>query len=127
MKDWKEHLPPRALAAPKTDEIHGVAFRARRSIALTGRIFFALSMEQSYLRRIRIIRVATGKIVAGKVVLEGEPFEDGTTVAVIATDDSETFELTPEHEAELLEAIAEIDRGEFVGGADLLRSLKSRA
>jgi hypothetical protein len=73
------------------------------------------------------MRVATGKVVAGKVVLEGEPFEDGITVAVIATDDSENFELTPEQEAELIEAIAEIDGGHFVDGADLLRSLKSRA
>ncbi len=73
------------------------------------------------------MRIATGKIVAGKVVLEGEPFEEGTAVAVIAADDSESFELSPEQEAELLEAIAEIDRGEFVDGADLLRSLKRRA
>ncbi len=77
--------------------------------------------------KIPAMRVATGKIVAGKVVLEGEPFEEGVTVAVIAADDSESFELSPEQEAELLEAIAEIDRGEFVDGADLLRSLKRRA
>jgi len=61
------------------------------------------------------------------VVIEGEPFEKGTTVAVIATDDSESFELTAEQEAELLESIAEIDRGEFVDGAALLRNLKRRA
>ena len=72
------------------------------------------------------MRVATGKIVAGKVILEGEPFEEGASVAVTAADESETFELTPEQEAELLEAIAEINRGEFVDGADLLRSLKRR-
>ncbi len=73
------------------------------------------------------MRVATGKVVAGKVVIEGEPFEEGTTVAVIATDDSESFELTAEQEAELLESIAEIDRGEFVDGAALLSNLKRRA
>ena len=72
------------------------------------------------------MRVATGKIVAGKVILEGEPFEEGASVTVIAADESETFELTPEQEAELLEAIAEINRGEFVDGAYLLRSLKRR-
>jgi hypothetical protein len=73
------------------------------------------------------MRVATGKIVAGKVVLEGEPFEEGATVTVIAADDSESFELTPEQEADLLEAIAEIDRGKFVDGADFLRGLKQRS
>ena len=70
------------------------------------------------------MRVATGKVVAGKVVLEGEPFADGTPVAVIAADDSESFELTPEQEAELLEAIAEIDRGEFVDAAVVLSNLR---
>lgn len=72
------------------------------------------------------MRVATGKIVAGKVILEGEPFEDGITVAVIAADDSESFELTPEQEAELLEAIAEADRGQLVDGAVVLRNLQRR-
>jgi hypothetical protein len=72
------------------------------------------------------MRVATGKIVSGKVVLEGEPFEEGTTVAVIAADDSESFELTPEQEAELLESIDEADRGELVDAKVVLRSLKRR-
>jgi len=72
------------------------------------------------------MRFATGKVVGGKVVLEGEPFEDGITVAVIATDDSETFELTPEQEAELLESIAEADRGELVDAAVVLRNLQRR-
>jgi hypothetical protein len=45
------------------------------------------------------MRVATGKIVAGKVVLEGQPFEEGVTVAVIAADESKCFDLTPEQEA----------------------------
>ncbi len=72
------------------------------------------------------MRVATGKVVAGKVVIEGDPFEEGTTVAVIATDDSESFELTPEQEAELLESIAEADRGELVDAAVVLRNLQRR-
>jgi hypothetical protein len=72
------------------------------------------------------MRVATGKIVSGKVVLEGEPFEEGATVAVIAADDSESFELTPEQEAELLESIDEADRGELVDAKVVLRSLKRR-
>ena len=73
------------------------------------------------------MRVATGKVVAGKVILEGAPFEEGASVTVIAADESEPFELSPEEEAELLEAIGQIDRGEFVDGSELLRSLKRRA
>jgi hypothetical protein len=60
------------------------------------------------------MRVATGKIVEGKVVIEGAPFEDGASVIVIAADDAETFELGPEDEAALLAAIAEANRGEVV-------------
>ena len=78
-------------------------------------------------RKIRTMRVATGKVVAGKVILEGAPFEEGASVTVIAADESEPFELSPEEEAELLEAIGQIDRGEFVDGSELLRSLKRRA
>jgi hypothetical protein len=73
------------------------------------------------------MRFATGKIVAGKVVLEDQPFEEGTTVTVIATDDAAIFEdLTPDQEAELLEAIAEADRGELVDAAVVLRNLQRR-
>lgn len=72
------------------------------------------------------MRVASGKIVAGKVVIEGSPFEDGTQVAVIAADDAETFELGPEDEAALLTAIAEADRGELVDGPEVLAKLRKR-
>ena len=72
------------------------------------------------------MRVATEKVVAGKVVIEGAPFEDGTNVTVIAADDTETFELGPEDEAALLAAIGEADRGEIIDGAELLAKLSSR-
>ncbi len=51
------------------------------------------------------MRVATGKVVAGKVVVGGAPFEEGAEVTVIAADATETFELGPEDEAALLGAI----------------------
>ena len=72
------------------------------------------------------MRVATGKVIAGKVVIEGTPFEDGAKVTVIAADDAETFELGPEDEAALLAAIGEADLGEVVDGAELLAKLGSR-
>ena len=72
------------------------------------------------------MRVASGKVVSGKVEIEDQPFEDGTTVVVIAADESETFELGPEDEAELLARIAELDRGEWVDGADFLARLKKQ-
>jgi hypothetical protein len=72
------------------------------------------------------MRVASGKVVAGKVVIEGEPFEEGTDVTVLAAGDGEDFELGLEDEAALLAAIAEADRGEFVEGRDLLAKLRER-
>jgi hypothetical protein len=42
-------------------------------------------------------------------------------------EDLESFdELTPDQEAELLKAIAEIERGEGIDGAEFLRNLKRR-
>jgi len=72
------------------------------------------------------MRVATGKVMGGKIVLEGEPWEEGTMVTVLAPDDEETVELSPEEEEELLEAIAEADAGDFISGEQVLRELRGR-
>jgi hypothetical protein len=72
------------------------------------------------------MRVATGKVVAGKVIVEGEPLPDGAKVTVIARDDAETFDLSPEDEAEILSAIAEAERGETMDAAQLLETLPRR-
>jgi hypothetical protein len=73
------------------------------------------------------MRIATGKVVAGKVVVDGEPFEEGARVTVIAADVTETFELGGEDEASLLAAIEEANRGEVVDGVKLVAKLGSRA
>jgi hypothetical protein len=92
------------------------------------RLFGAVLTGPATLRsvRSRIMRVATGKVVAGKVVIEGAPFEDGAKVTVIAADDAETFKLGPEDAAALLAAIGEADRGETIDSAELLAKLNSR-
>ncbi|MGH7815612.1 MAG: hypothetical protein ACREQI_16620 [Candidatus Binataceae bacterium] len=77
--------------------------------------------------RILNMRVAGGKIVSGKVVIDGAPFEEGAAVTVIAAEDAETFELGPEDEAALLAAIEEADRGETVDGGKCLAGLGPRA
>jgi hypothetical protein len=71
------------------------------------------------------MRVLTGRVVAGKIELGGE-IEDGTPVAVLAPD-HDSAELTAAEEAELAEAYAEIQRGEFEDGFALLREIKARA
>ncbi|MBN1508898.1 MAG: hypothetical protein JW955_18775 [Sedimentisphaerales bacterium] len=70
------------------------------------------------------MKVVSGKVVAGRIVVEGEPLEEGATVTVIAPEQDEAFVLDAEAEAALLAAIAEADRGEVVAGEQLLRRLR---
>ena len=70
------------------------------------------------------MKIATGTVVDGKVVVEGETLTEGETVTVLLREDEEAFELTPEAEEELLESIAEIERGEFISGEQLLERLR---
>jgi hypothetical protein len=69
------------------------------------------------------MQVATGTVVDGKVVVEGVPLLEGSVVAVIARGADEGFALSEEQEDELIDAIAQIDRGEYIGLDELLRSL----
>jgi hypothetical protein len=71
------------------------------------------------------MRVLTGRVVAGKIDVEGE-VADGTPVAVLAPDGQEP-RLTPEDEAQLSEALDEIHRGHYEDGFALLREIKAQA
>ncbi|MDP2317891.1 MAG: hypothetical protein Q8O42_00935 [Acidobacteriota bacterium] len=68
--------------------------------------------------------ITSGRVVSGKIVVDGEPLPDGAVVTVLAREADETFELDPASEAELLESIAEGDRGEIVPGEEVLRALR---
>jgi len=73
------------------------------------------------------MKVVTGKVIAGRIVVEGEPLEEGCTVTVIAPERDEAFVLDAQAEASLLAAIAEADRGEVITGEQLLNKLRDRA
>ena len=70
------------------------------------------------------MQVTTGVVVGGKVVVEGVPLVEGSIVAVLSREPDQPFTLSPEDEEELLAAMAEIERGEFVSADDLLESLR---
>ena len=70
------------------------------------------------------MRIATGKIVKGRVEIEGEPPEEGTTVTILVPEVGDGFELAPEELVELETALGEIARGESVDGASLIRELR---
>lgn len=69
------------------------------------------------------MRVSVGKVVAGKVVVEGEALREGDIVTIIAPEDDESFELSAEEESQLLAALEEAKAGRLVGGSELLREL----
>lgn len=60
------------------------------------------------------MKVATGKVIGGQVILDGEPLSEGAVVTVLVRDDADTFDTTPEEERALLEAIAQADRGQVI-------------
>jgi class 3 adenylate cyclase len=67
--------------------------------------------------------IATGTVVAGKVVVEGLDLPEGSTVTVLTSEPDEEVRLSAEEEAELLEAIAEVERGETISAEELFRRL----
>lgn len=70
------------------------------------------------------MQLATGTVVNGKVVVEGEALPEGATVTLLVREAEETFEVPPELEAELLESIAEADRGETISAAEMIERLR---
>lgn len=73
---------------------------------------------------IKPMQLTTGIVVGGKVVVEGDPLPEGTVVTIIARGAEETFEVPPELEVELLESIAQADRGETVSADEVLDRLR---
>jgi hypothetical protein len=70
------------------------------------------------------MKLATGTVVGGKVVLEGQPFPEGMVVTVLARESEDTFEVPADLEADLIESLAEADRGETISADELLQRLR---
>jgi len=70
------------------------------------------------------MQIASGKVIDGRVVVEAE-LPEGADVTLIAVDGEETFEVSPQLEAIILDSIAQGRRGEVVDAEDLLRELRS--
>lgn len=70
------------------------------------------------------MQVTTGTVVGGKVVVGDVPLVEGAVVAVLSREPGEPVALSAQDEEELLAAIAEIERGEFVSPEELLESLR---
>jgi hypothetical protein len=71
------------------------------------------------------MRIASGKVVDGRVELDAE-LPEGASVTVLALEGDETFEADPETETMLLEAIAQCQRGQTTPLKDFLDEMRSR-
>ena len=69
------------------------------------------------------MQIATGTVVGGKVVVEGLDLAEGETVTVLTQESEQEVHLSAEDEAQLLEAIAEADRGETISAEELFARL----
>jgi F0F1-type ATP synthase epsilon subunit len=69
--------------------------------------------------------IASGKVVSGQIVVDGEPLPDGAVVTILAREAEEAFELDAAAEAELLESLAEADRGDTIPAEDVLQALRN--
>ena len=74
-----------------------------------------------------VMQVATGTVVNGKIVVEGVSLTEGAVVAVVTRGADESFSLTETQENELLAAMAEIERGEYVTLEELCSRCRSTA
>ena len=72
------------------------------------------------------MRVVSGRVIGGKVVVEGEALDEGAVVTVVAPEHDEAFDLSAEDEAALLASIAQAERGEVVSAETVLDRLRRR-
>ena len=72
------------------------------------------------------MKITTGKVIGGKVVVDGAALEEGESVTVLARDAANGFTLSPEDETELLLSIAEADYGETISAEEVLAKLARR-
>jgi hypothetical protein len=69
------------------------------------------------------VKITTGTVTQGTIVVEGQPFSEGEKVTVLSYADKELFRVTPEQKRLLLESIAQADRGELVDADELFAEL----
>jgi len=72
------------------------------------------------------MRIATGTVIDGKVVVQGEALPEGAVVTILAREPAERFVIPPELEAELQASLAEADHGETISADHLLSRLRRR-
>jgi hypothetical protein len=70
------------------------------------------------------MKIVTGRVVHGRIEVPEDLLKEGSMVTMLVPEEGGGFELPPELEDELVDAMAEADRGDTVDGWQLLRELK---
>ena len=70
------------------------------------------------------MRVATGTVVDGKIVVNDPEIKDGTDVFILTREGEDSVRLSPEELADLEAGIAEADRGEMIPGDEFFALLR---
>ena len=72
------------------------------------------------------MKLVTGRVENGMVALPEGEFEEGSTVAVLASTVDAPVDLTPAEEEALVESLTAIRSGHSISGEDLLLQLRLR-
>ncbi len=70
------------------------------------------------------MRIVSGRVVDGKVVVADGSLDEGATVTILATDDEESFDLSAADERAILSALEQADRGEVEPASVVLERLR---
>ena len=70
-----------------------------------------------------LMKVATGTVVKGTIIVDDPEFKDGTDVFILTREREDQVHLTPEELAELEAGIADADRGEMIPGDEFFARL----
>lgn len=73
------------------------------------------------------MRIITGRVVDGKIVVEDGHLEEGSLVTVVAPDTEASFVVSAAEEQQLVESLAQCERGETIAADQLFARLRQPA
>lgn len=73
------------------------------------------------------MRIITGRVVDGKVVVEDGHLEEGSLVTIVAPDTEASFVASAAEEQQLIESLAQCERGETITAEQLFARLRQPA
>jgi hypothetical protein len=70
------------------------------------------------------MRIITGRVVDGKVEVEDGDLEEGSLVTIVAPDPDASFAASAAEEQQLLDSLAQCERGETITAEQLFARLR---